>query len=57
MANTYKQPTQSETDREKYLLGLASAQSKAYTQSQADTSTAAPEIDTPPRPTGYRSTT
>ncbi len=45
MANTFKQPPQSDLDREEFRLGLASAQSKAYTQSQANPSQSATEID------------
>jgi hypothetical protein len=37
MENTFKQPTQNDLEREQFRLGLASAQNKAYTQSQADT--------------------
>ncbi len=45
MANTYKQSTQSDMEREQRRLGIVSAQSKAYAQSRADASPGAPEID------------
>lgn len=45
MANTFKQPTQSELEREQRLLGIVSARNKAHAQYRADASTGAAEID------------
>jgi len=45
MAHVYRQPTQSDLEREKFLLGLASAQSKAHQQAQAEAAASASEID------------